>query len=159
MTTIEDHRSMTVVEYAPTVSTAVSDSSDHGTAGAVLDLQVARRAMIAAGLCGLALIHVLNLNATIHEVPYVGWMFIGLIISSLLIAEGLMRSDDVRLWLAAGGLAASVVIGYAISRTIGLPLDGGSDKGNWLEPLGLATLVLSGIVVQLSVGRLTSRRS
>ena len=162
---------MTTVENSFTVSATDSSGSmglnpstglrqwSSGGAGVVLDKHVARRTMTVVGLSGIALIHVLNLSTTMQELPYMGWLFIGLIVSSLVIAEGLMRTDDLRLWLAAGALNASLIIGYAISRTAGLPGDGGGDKGNWLEPLGLATLVIAGIVVLLSVARLTARRS
>ena len=123
------------------------------------DQHVARRAIVAVGLFAIVLLHALDLPGKLAELPYVGWMFIGLIIASLVVAEGLMRMDDRRLWLAAGLLAASAFIGYAISRTVGLPGDLGGDKGNWIEPLGLASLVVEGIVVLLVLGRLTSRRS
>ena len=45
-----------------------------------------------------------------------------------------------------------------ISRTSGLPGDHDDDVGNWLEPLGLASLLIEGIVVLLAVGRFAARR-
>jgi hypothetical protein len=38
-----------------------------------------------------------------------------------------------------------------------MPGDGGEDIGNWLEPLGLASLMVAGIVVLLGVGRFSDR--
>jgi hypothetical protein len=136
---------------ASTTSHAISTASS-------IDSHAARRAIAAAGLVGIALIHVLDLNGKIHELPYVGWMFIGLIVSALVVTELLIRGDDVRAWLAAGALSAATMVGYAVSRTTGLPGDGDGDVGNWLEPLGLASLVVEGVVVLLAVGRLTARR-
>ena len=136
----------------------ISPVLDHGRTGIVLDRHAARRVMTAVGLAGIALIHVLDLNAKLREVPYIGWMYIGLIVSALLIAEGLIRTDDQRLWLAAGALAAAAAVGYSVSRITGLPGDHGGDLGNWLEPLGLASLMLEGIVVLFAVARLSARR-
>ena len=41
---------------------------------------------------------------------------------------------------------AAVIVGYAISRTTGMP-GAMDDVGNWLEPLGLASLFVEGTVV------------
>ena len=85
------------------------------------------------------------------------WRFIGLIIVSLVLAEALIRTDDVRVWLMAGAVSAATMIGYAISRSTGLPGDDDEDIGNWLEPLGLASLLVEGFVVLLVLGRLADR--
>jgi len=114
--------------------------------------------MAAVGLVSIALIHLLDLQGKFDELPYVGVMFIALIVVCLVLAEAMIRVDDLRLWLAAGGAAAATMLGYAISRTAGLPGDHDSDVGNWLEPLGLASLVVEGIVVLLAVARLADRR-
>jgi hypothetical protein len=70
----------------------------------------------------------------------------------------MIRTDDLRVWLVAGVVSAATIVGYAISRTSGLPGDEGDDIGNWTEPLGLASLLVEGIVVLLVLGRLTDRR-
>ena len=126
--------------------------------GPDLELYLVRRAAAVVGLGGIALVHVLDLQGKLDELPYVGVMFIGLIGASLLLAEALIRSDDARAWLAAGALAAATIVGYGISRTAGLPGDHDSDVGNWLEPLGLASLLVEGVVVLLAVARLMPRR-
>jgi hypothetical protein len=64
---------------------------------------------------------------------------------------------DLRVWLMAGAVSAATMIGYAISRTAGLPGDDGEDVGNWLEPLGLASLLVEGVVVLLVLGWLADR--
>ena len=89
--------------------------------------------------------------------PYVGVLFIGLIIASLVLAEALIRTDDLRVSLMADAVSATTMIGYAISRTAGLPGDDGEDVGNWLEPRGLASLLVEGVVVLLVLGRLADR--
>ena len=49
--------------------------------------------------------------------------------------------------------------GYIVNRTVGLPGATG-DIGNWTEPLGLASLVVEGLVAICGVGGfLAARRS
>jgi len=117
--------------------------------GPDLELYLVRRAAAVVGLGGIALVHVLDLQGKLDELPYVGVMFIGLIGASLLLAEALIRSDDARAWLAAGALAAATIVGYGISRTTGLPQATG-DIGNWGEPLGMASMFVECILVLLS---------
>jgi hypothetical protein len=124
----------------------------------VPETRVLRRCLAVIGLIGIALIHLIDVPDKLEEVPYVGILFGALIVSSLMIAEMLIRADDARVWLAGGGLAGLTIVGYVISRTAGLPGDGGADLGNWTEPLGLVSLLVEAIVVQLTVMRL-SRQS
>ena len=107
------------------------------------------RAVGVVGLAGIALIHLLDSIGKFSETPYIAWMYVGLMAASLAVAGGLLHSRDRRLWLAAGGLAASAIAGYVINRTVGLPNATG-DIGNWTEPLGLASLFVEGTVVAVS---------
>ena len=102
--------------------------------------------MVIIGLLTIALIHLLDLPDKIEETPYLGVAFIALIIGSLVLAGVLSVQDNRTALLAAGGLAAAVIVGYAISRTTGMP-GAMDDVGNWLEPLGLASLFVEGTVV------------
>jgi hypothetical protein len=57
--------------------------------------------------------------------------------------------DERRSWLAALGIAGATLVAYAVNRTVGMP-GAMDDIGNWLEPLGLASLFIEGTVVLLS---------
>src|SRR5207244_9384648 len=105
---------------------------------------------------GIALIHVLNAPSTFNETPYLGWMYVALILGSVTLAGALIRDSDPRMWAAAGALALSVIIGYTLSRTTGLPQSSG-DIGNWSEPLGIASLFVEGSVVAVSALALIER--
>lgn len=83
-------------------------------------------------------------------------MYIGLAVAALVLAELLLVRDDKRVWAATGALAAAVIVGYVVTRTVGMP-GAMDDIGNWLEPLGLASVVVEGFVVLLAVGRLARR--
>ena len=122
-----------------------------------VDDHLLERACVVVGLGGIALVHLLDVEDRLTEVPYIGWLFVGLIVASLAIAALLIRSDSRRAWAAAGLVAGATIAGYVITRTVGMPGDGAEDVGNWTEPLGLASLLLEGIVVALAVTRLSSR--
>jgi len=105
------------------------------------------------GLGGIALIHALQVPEAFEETAYLGVLFIGAILASLALTAVLTRTSDQRAWVAAGGLAAAIMFGYVLTRTIGLP-DATLDVGNWTEPLGL---VAEGLVLCVTAGVLASR--
>ena len=82
--------------------------------------------------------------------------YVALILGSVALAGALIRDSDPRAWAAAGALALSVIVGYTLSRTTGLPQSSG-DIGNWSEPLGIASLFVDGSVVAVSVLALLGR--
>jgi len=114
------------------------------------------RTLAVVGLGGIALIHLLDAPGQFQSAPYLGWMYVALILGCVAVAAALIRESDAPAWVAAGALALSVIVGYTISRTTGLPQDTG-DIGNWGEPLGMASLFVEGSVVALSAGVLASR--
>jgi hypothetical protein len=122
-------------------------SSDHDLHGLARD--VATRATAVVGLAGIALIHLLDSIGKWGETRYLFWMYVALKLGSLALGGLLLHSRDRRLWLATGGLAASAILGFVLSRTTGLPAARG-DIGNWTEPLGLAALFVEGAVLAVS---------
>jgi hypothetical protein len=107
------------------------------------------RAVGVLGLLGVALIHLLDLQSKFHETPYLGVAYLALIGGTLAAAGVLVRHDSRPAWIAALVLAGATFLGYALSRTTGLP-SATDDVGNWLEPLGLASLYVEACVVALS---------
>ncbi len=116
-----------------------------------------RRGVAAIGLAAVALIHLLDLPGKIEEAPYLAVGYLALIGLALLTAESLVRRDTVLGWLAALGLSAATVAGFVATRTVGLP-GATDDIGNWLEPLGLASLFVEGVVILLALAGLLRRR-
>jgi len=91
------------------------------------------------GLAGIGVVHLLDLPGKFSEAPYVAYMYIGAIVASVFLIERLLtrkRSID---YVATVALSASVLIGFIINRTVGMPGATG-DIGNWLEPLGFLSL-------------------
>jgi hypothetical protein len=116
------------------------------------------RTLAAIGLAGMALIHLLDLPDTISGTPYIGWMYVGLIVSAMALAGALIRVSDIRAWRATAALALSVSVGYVLSRTTGLP-GSTDDIGNWGQTLGIASLFVEGSLVALAGGVIASRRT
>jgi len=139
------------------MATPVTRGASQLTTG--VERHVVRRGIAAVGLVSVALILLLDVPGKFDELPYVGVLFVALIITALLLAEAMIRTDDLRVWLVAGAVSMATILGYAISRTSGLPGDNGGDAGNWTEPLGLASLLVEGVVVLLVLGRLADRRT
>jgi hypothetical protein len=135
-----------------------SRTDNHSIASISPTTHQARRAVAAVGLGGIALIHALDLPGKIKETPYIGVGYIALIVASLILAETVLRRDDKLVWMAIGGLALAVMAAFVVNRTTGLP-GAMDDIGNWLEPLGLASLVVEGMVLLTVVGRFTGKQS
>jgi hypothetical protein len=79
------------------------------------------------------------------------------------IACALLITADARLaahpitWLTAMGVALGPLLGYILSRGPGLP-GYTDDKGNWTEPLGLASLAVEVALLCLAVSVLRDGR-
>jgi hypothetical protein len=105
----------------------------------------------AAGLALVAgLAHVPVTPEHLREAPYIGVMFIVLTTACVLLAAAILIVDSVLVWTTLGVTTMVAVVAYAISRTIGLPLMV-DDVGNWLEPLGIVSVVTETAVSALAV--------
>jgi hypothetical protein len=120
--------------------------------------EVAARATVAVGLAGIALIHLLDSIGKWSETRYLFWMYIALMVGSLVTAGAVLFTRSRLSWLAAAGVAASALLGFVINRTVGLP-NAMDDIGNWTEPLGLASLFVEGATVAVSLAALAATRA
>jgi hypothetical protein len=116
------------------------------------------RTIAVIGLAGVALIHLLDLPAKFQETPYLAWLYVGLILGCVLIAAALVRTSGPRARTAAALLPLGAIVGYTLTRTIGLP-QAMADIGNWAEPLGMASLFVEGSLVALACAMLPRRFS
>jgi hypothetical protein len=127
------------------------------TSNDTLGGEIVARAVAVIGLAGVALIHLLDAIGKFHETPYMGWMYIGLILACLATAGALIRANAREAWLAAFVLPASAAIGFTLTRTVGLP-QAHEDIGNWSEPLGLASLFVEGTLMATAAYALAALR-
>jgi hypothetical protein len=131
-----------------------------GTLPAGLSTEILiRRVVTILGLLGIALIHLIDLPSRLPGQPLIAASYLGLIVTSLALAETLTRHTGRVLWTAAAGLAAATIFAFIASRTVGLPGPGGNgDVGNWTEPLGIASLLVEGVVLMASGVAATRQR-
>lgn len=113
------------------------------------DHQVPRAAAI-VGLGAVALIHLLELQGKLKETPYLGLGYIALIVACVVSGAMLLHRNNRTGWILGGGSAVATLVGYAATRTVGLPKAHG-DIGNWLEPIGLASIFIEGIVAAIAM--------
>ena len=109
-----------------------------------------RRAAVGLGLASIGAIHILDLPGKLAETPYLGAFYIALVIAAFVLTERLFIVGSRRDFIAAAALSAAVIVGFTINRTVGMPGATG-DIGNWLEPLGLLSLVVEVFVLWQSV--------
>lgn len=123
---------------------------------------IGSRVVGAAALVAIAVIHVVDLPDKMEETPYLGWMYVGLIVASLALAGLLISGRRTReAWTASALLAGATFVGFCLSRTTGLP-GSHEDVGNWSEPLGTVSLITEGMLVLLAgalMGRTGRSRS
>jgi hypothetical protein len=129
---------------------AAADAIGSGViAGAMRDAAV--RATAAAGVSAIAVIHAVDSVGKWTETRYIFWLYMLLVAGCIVTVAALLFARSRAALLAAAGLAATVIVFYAIDRIVGLP-NATSDIGNWVEPLGLASLVVEGFVVVIGLG-------
>lgn len=109
------------------------------------------------GLLAVALIHLLDVISKLGDTPYVGVMYILLMIGAVIVAFGLLHTGRPVAWMAAGTLAGLTLIGFILSRTTGLP-NSSQDVGNWSEGLGLASMFVETGVILVSTYALALAR-
>jgi hypothetical protein len=87
----------------------------------------------------VAAVHVPMVPEHLHEAPYIGVLFIALAITGVALAALVVLWDTPAVWITSGTVALLAVIGFLLSRTVGLP-EIRDDIGNWTEPLGFPAL-------------------
>jgi ABC-type uncharacterized transport system permease subunit len=116
------------------------------------DADVIARAMGALALAALAVIHVVDLPATLGPTPLVGFGYLGIIVASVVTAGVMINRSHRLVWAAAGAVAASAMGGYLLTRALpGGFLGDHSDVGNWRCPLGISALSVETLIILLAV--------
>jgi hypothetical protein len=113
---------------------------------------VIARTMGALALMALAVIHVVDLPATLGPLPLVGIGYFGIIVAALGVGLAMIARSHWLVWAAAGGVAVMAMGGYVLTRALpGGFLGDHGDVGNWRCPLGIAALSVETLIILLVV--------
>jgi hypothetical protein len=112
------------------------------------------RALAAAALASLAMIHVIDLPATVGPTPLIGVGYLGIIAAAVAVGRLMIARSHWLVWAAAGGLAAMAMGGYVLTRAWpGGFLGDHGDIGNWRCSLGIAALSVETLLILLAAWR------
>jgi hypothetical protein len=113
---------------------------------------VIARAVGALALAALAVIHVVDLSATLGPTPLIGAGYLGIIVAAIGVGGVMIARSHWLVWAAAGGLAVSAMGGYVLTRALpGGFLGDHVDVSNWRCPLGIAALSVETLIILLTV--------
>jgi hypothetical protein len=114
------------------------------------------RWVMAAAASIAAAAHIPVVAPHLEEAPYMGVLFILLTIACATLAVAAVVYDAPAIYLAAATICGLTIIGYAATRIVAFPMLA-DDVGNWLEPLGVVSIIAETIVVAASIAALRSR--
>ncbi len=100
------------------------------------------------------IIHFYDAPDAFSEIAYKAILFVLNGVGAIVAAYGIFRGASWG-WLLGLLMAGGAIVGYVISRTVGMP---GLPVDPWLEPLGVLSLVVEGLFVLLAVNALGAAR-
>jgi hypothetical protein len=117
----------------------------------------ASRPLMLAGVAlilAVGLIHLMDAPDSMTESTTKGLSFYANFVGAIVAAFGIFLH---RTWGWALGIlvAAGAFVGYVVSRTVGIF---GLPPGVWMEPLGIASLVVEALFIAVALRALTGRR-
>ena len=115
--------------------------------------ETSARLLAVLGIAGIAVIHILDAVGTFSDSRYIFWLYMAIVIGAVPISMLLLHWRSPLAWIGVAALAAGPLLGYLLTRTVGLPGDT-ADIGNWLDTLGLASLFVETSVLMLALTRL-----
>lgn len=115
-------------------------------------LEAIARLIAVAGLAATAVIHIANATDALNSARYVFWLYVALVATTVPMITLLVHWRSPLVWLATATVALAPLIGYIVSRSIGLPGDR-ADVGDWRNTLGTTSLFVEATVITLSVTR------
>ena len=96
-------------------------------------------------IAAVGLIHLLEAPEVLEEATYLGLLFLANFSGTVVAAIGIYRNHRWG-WLLGVVLAGGSFVGYVASCTVGLP---GLEVEEWLQPLGLLSLLIEGLFMGL----------
>ena len=110
---------------------------------------------VALMLLVAAATHVPLVSEHLEEAPYVGILFLALIVACTGLAVLILVHDSPPVWALSAAVCLLAVVAFLASRTVGLP-QLADDIGMWTdEPMGFPAVASEALVVVLAVAHLT----
>ena len=97
----------------------------------------------------IGIIHLYLAQQEYDETAYMGILFGINFIAAIIAAVGIIRHATWG-WLLGVGIAAGSLLGYILSRTVGLP---GMEIEEWLQPLGILSLVVEVAFISMAAAK------
>jgi uncharacterized membrane protein YfcA len=107
--------------------------------------------LVGAGISVIAfvgLIHLIDAPGDLQEATYQGLLFLANFFGAVTAAIGIYQGNRWG-WSLGVLVAGGAFVGYVVSRTVGLP--GLPVEEEWLEPLGLLSVLVEALFVGLSL--------
>ena len=134
---------------------ALGGPGRHRRAGSV-DRPELLPTVAALGAVGEAVAHVPVIEPHLVEAPYIGIGFVLLTVAGFYLAVRLVVEPDELVWAAVGVVGVLAVVGYVLSRTVGLPQIG-DDVGAWADPLGITAVSCELVMLAAAAGHHLTR--
>jgi len=110
----------------------------------------APRFVLAAAAGVAALAHVPVIGPHLEEAPYMGVLFVVLTAACAFLGGAALVRGGHAVYLLTVLTCGLAVLGYAATRLVAFPMLA-DDVGNWLEPLGVVSIVSESIAVVAAV--------
>lgn len=104
------------------------------------------------------IIHFIDAPDSFDEATYKGVLFLLNGVGAIVAAYGIFQGSRSWGWTLGLLVAAGAFIGYALSRTVGLP-QLPAEPDEWFEPLGIASFVAEGLFVVVYLWLLSAKPS
>jgi len=98
------------------------------------------RWLLAGATALAALAHVPEIGPHLRQAPYMGEEFIVLTAACLLLAVAALVCDSAAAYALTALTCGPAIVGYVATRVIAFP-ELQDDVGNWLEPLGVVSIL------------------
>lgn len=108
------------------------------------------RVLAAIGAIGEAVAHIPLMQEHLSEASYIGVGFVLLSVAGIVLGFLLLIADTPKVWTLTMAVSVLALVGYALSRTVGLP-EIQDDIGNWAEPLGIVAIATETMMLLAAV--------
>ncbi len=121
--------------------------------GVARPLRAPQRWVLVAAALVAGVAHIPVTPEHLQEAPYMGVLFVLLSTACAALAAMAVIRDVPGVYLASATVCGLAIAGYAATRLVAFPMLA-DDVGNWLEPLGVVSIISEAVVVAAAVSAL-----